>query len=214
MGLSISVGVLADLIANDEQGAQWLRESLKKVNLVLKENKLSIHVEPESIPGLASRDANWGFSYPDLHYLRRFVAYTTSVANWKPKPFPSSAAPLDDKILTCHPKFADSHLLFHSDCEGYYVPVDFPKPIIGPLEVEIPGEMIGSSQGLLRELVTIAPFLGIKLEDGRLSDAEANRIKQLIAEPNTPFFLEIEVWLALFEAASLSIEHRTAIVFG
>ena len=72
--------------------------------------------------------------------------------------------------------------------------------------------MLGSSQRLLEELVFVAPALGIRLDDGRLSDEEAERIDALIDEDDG-LYREYVSWLLLYESARLSIEHRTAIVF-
>ena len=40
MGLAVEVGMLADLMVHDTEGAEWLRESFAKVNEVLAENNL------------------------------------------------------------------------------------------------------------------------------------------------------------------------------
>ena len=40
MGLAVETGMLADLFANDPEGAEWTRESLARVNDVLAENNL------------------------------------------------------------------------------------------------------------------------------------------------------------------------------
>jgi len=79
---------------------------------------------------------------------------------------------------------------------------------------EIVGGGFGSSQRLMAELCLIAPPLGITLENGQLSDSEAQRLSDLIDDCTDPYETEIMVWLALFEAACLSIHHRTAIHFG
>jgi len=40
MGLAVEVGMLADLLEIDAEGADWLRESFDSVNAVLAEHKL------------------------------------------------------------------------------------------------------------------------------------------------------------------------------
>jgi hypothetical protein len=55
MGLAVEVGMLADLLDNDEEGAEWLRESLANANAVLTELSLPTHSEPESLPTLDDR---------------------------------------------------------------------------------------------------------------------------------------------------------------
>jgi hypothetical protein len=59
----------------------------------------------------------------------------------------------------------------------------------------------------------MAPALAINLEGEVLSDAEANKIRSDV-ESESPLWIEKAVWLTLFEAARLSIEHKTAICFG
>jgi hypothetical protein len=210
MGLAISVGLLADLIVNDEEGAAHVGESLARVNGVLAENGLPAHVEPETLGKLGSRARCRGFSCSFLHYLRRFAAHASTMPDWKPTPFPEDDDPAHDLVVVDELTLFSSHLLCHSDCEGYYVPIDFPEPIFA--DEAIPGGMLGSSQGLLRELIAVAPFLGIQLSEGKLSDAEADRINQ-VAEAAGPFWIEHMVWIALFEATRLSIQHRAAICF-
>jgi len=51
--------------------------------------------------------------------------------------------------------------------------------------------------------------MGIELTEGVLSDAEAQRINDA-AESDEGFYREYCVWIALFEAARLSIQHRSA----
>jgi len=213
MGLDIGVGALADLLAHDADSAAWIRRSLKKVNALLAKEKLPAHDEPETLPPLRSRAAICGYPYSFLHHLRRFAAHAKTKPKWKPKPFPESKDPADDPVVIDELAMLDSHLLCHSDCEGFYVPVDFPDPLFSTSKIKVPGDMLGSSQGLMRELIAVAPFLGIKLKYGVLSNAEAKRINKAVKE-DAPFWIELCVWLSLFEAARLSIEHRTAICFG
>jgi hypothetical protein len=72
--------------------------------------------------------------------------------------------------------------------------------------------MLGSSCRLLEELVFVAPALGIHLDNGKLSDEEAERIDALIEEDGG-LYREYVSWLLLYESARLSIAHKTAIVF-
>jgi hypothetical protein len=212
MGLAIEVGMLADLNVNDEEGAEWLRESLARVNEVLVENGFSPHAEPETLPIMSNRASVGSFPYSFLHYLRRVAAHVSRNADWKIATFAETDNPADDPIVTDASAMLDSHLLCHSDCEGFYVPIDFPNPIFAD-EDRIPGAMLGSSQALMRELIAVAPSLGIGLSAGRLSDEEAARIDEIV-ETEGPFWIEHMVWISLFEAARLSIEHKTAICFS
>ncbi|WP_020472579.1 hypothetical protein [Zavarzinella formosa] len=212
MGLAVSVGAIAYLNIHDQEGADGLRKSLAKANSVLVENGLPEHTEPEVLPPVKSRGAALGFPYSFPHYLRRFAAHASTKPNWKPKPFPASSDPVDDPVVIDELTMFRSHLICHSDCEGFYLPVDFAEPLFAS-ENRVPGGMLGSSQGLMRELISVAPFLDIKLSDGQLSDTEAARINET-AFADGPFRIELMVWLTLFEAARLSIKHGAAISFG
>jgi hypothetical protein len=181
------------------------------VNEILAENGLPGHVEPEALPELTSRASLESYPYTFLHYLRRFAAHASTKPNWKPTPFAETADPAEDPVVAQETAKLGSHLLCHSDCEGFYLPIDFPKPLFAD-EERLPGGMLGSSHGLLRELVAVAPVLGIALPGGKLSDAEANRING-ITEAEGPFWIELTVWISLFEAARLSIEHKSAVCF-
>jgi hypothetical protein len=178
MSLAVVFGLLADLNANDAEGASRLRAALSKVNGVLAKNALPGHTEPESLPPVHSRASIAGFPYSFLHHLRRLAAHVSADPSWKPTPFPESDDPADDPEVADQFALFQSHLLCHSDCEGFYLPIDFPRPLFAD-EKRVPGGMLGSSQGLLRELVALAPFLGIKLSRGRLLDTEADRINDI-----------------------------------
>jgi hypothetical protein len=73
--------------------------------------------------------------------------------------------------------------------------------------------MLGSSQQLMRELVLVAPALGVRLENGRLSDEEAARIDSLLEE-DEGLYRELSAWILLFECARVSVEQVTAISFS
>lgn len=105
-----------------------------------------------------------------------------------------------------------SHLICHSDTEGFYVPIPFQELVLSD-NPEVPGGgIIGSSDTLFRELVSMAPALGIALAGNELADHEAKRLSSEIENENA-LWIEKTVWFDLFEAARLSLEHDTAIVF-
>lgn len=212
MGLSIEVGLLAFRVSTEPEGAEWLREVFGRVNLLLAQHNLPAHAEPERLPPLHSRARERGFSYSFLHYLRRVAAHAAEDPDWVATPLPDGEDPARDAVLAERYYLLDSHLLCHSDSEGFYLPQDFKKVLFGEDE-KIPGGMVGSSPALLRELVRMAPALGIRLEESQLTDVEVARLTDLIAG-NAGIFRELIVWIALFEAARLSIEHGAAICFA
>jgi hypothetical protein len=216
MGLSMSVGYLAFLNREEPDDCFGLRRQLTEVNRVLRANGLPPHEEPESLPELEFRYRHVGLPYTMLHYLRRAVAHAMSHRNML-EPVEPGVDPSEDHLYDKILCSSESHLICHSDCEGYYVPVDFPEPLYDDLPDGdrhcIHGGILGSSQGVLRELLLTAPLLDIPVLQGALNDREFARIHD---EPQdaTPFWIERQVWLKFFELARLSIQFKTAIVFG
>lgn len=207
MGLAVGVGVLADLIIHDPEGADWTRRSIASLNAALQRNGQPEHVEPERFakPLFGLRRSCTSFPYSFLHYLRRAFAH---VREGRPVPDDDQLRPEHDSVVEDASTMFDSHLLCHSDAEGFYVPIDFGDPIF---DDELPGAMLGSSQGLLRELIEVAPHIGVTLDDGRPTPACEAELRAI--EDGGPLWRERLVWYALFEAATLSLEHRTLIVF-
>lgn len=215
MGLSISVGVLASNCA-DKEACAYLRRGFKEVNRLLKSNKLPLHKEPSNLPRLDYRKRSViGQPYSNLHHLRRAVAY--AIRGYTKLPDFGDADPCEDdmydRVLSCF----ESHIICHSDCEGFYVPVDFAEPLYDDLKDSDPrcivGGILGSSQGAMRELVKVAPLLGIRLKAGNVSDREFARLDTL-SHGDSSEATAVHVWLNFFEAARLSIARATAIVFG
>jgi hypothetical protein len=214
MGLAVSVGLLADLNKNDEEGAQWLRESLVRANEVLSEQDLSTHSEPETIGPLDDRSALGSFPYSFLHYLRRAYARWKLNPNAPAIPCPEGEDPTSDPAIDEVSSMMESHLLCHSDCEGFYFPIPFKDIVVDQgNQNRIVGGLLGSSYRLREELIQMAPCLGIELIEEGLSDRQADAITADV-EAQSPLWIERGVWLTLYEAARLSIQHRTAICFG
>jgi hypothetical protein len=205
MGLAIGVGVLADLLIHDEEGAGWMRKRIETLNRILEKNGLARHEEPEKVPRFKTRSVR-SFPYSFLHYLRR--AYACMIDK---KPIRTGEltdaddALIEDVTLS----LMDSHLLSHSDCEGFYVPQAFDDPIC---DNDLPGGFAGSSQKLLRELLRVAPSIGVKCKGDKLAPGEAAKLAE-IDEVNDPLWREKLVWFALFEAANFSVKHGTLLVF-
>ncbi|WP_432730346.1 hypothetical protein [Variovorax sp. W6] len=239
MGLAVCVGMLAELLEDDPESAEGFEEELAEVNRVLAAAGLPPHTEPRGPLELDSRASIDGFPYSFIHYLRRAYAHRVLSPDWVATPLADDVDPTADPKIQALLDGSESHLLCHSDAEGFYVPIDFQEVLFdgdgsdedeeeekekdeedyeaeGDADLEelngLPGGMLGSSQRLLEELVFVAPALGIRLENGKLSDEEAERIDALIDDDNG-LYREYVSWLLLYESARLSIEHRTAIVF-
>ncbi|WP_418124964.1 hypothetical protein [Variovorax sp. 160MFSha2.1] len=238
MGLAVCVGMLAELLEDDPESAEGFEEELAEINRVLAAAGLPPHTEPRGPLELDSRASIDGFPYSFIHYLRRAYAHRVLAPDWVATPLADDVDPTADPKIQALLDGSESHLLCHSDAEGFYVPIDFQEVLFdgdgsdedeeeddaqeeadeaeGDADLEelsgLPGGMLGSSQRLLEELVFVAPALGIRLENGKLSDEEAERIDALIDDDNG-LYREYVSWLLLYESARLSIEHRTAIVF-
>ncbi len=206
MGLSVCVGVLAEM--DDEEGAEWLREQMATANSVLAAHGLPPHEEPQT-PVEASRAALDGFPYSWIHTLRRAYAHCVMRPGKPLRLLRPDEDGADDPDVDRLAHELTSHLITHSDAEGLYLPIDFARVIV---DESLTGGMLGSTPRLMRELVQVAPVLGIKLHGQELSDAEADIINgELESQP--PLWRERAAWLQLYEAARLSLEHRAAIVF-
>lgn len=200
MSLTVTVGPLNNptLIGN--------------VNSVLADNDLPLYVEPENLPAGQNRADLREFPYSFLHYLRRFAAHLENRPGQKPEPVPVGEDPAQDEFVAEEEAMLSSHLICHSDCDGFFLPLDFREPMFED-DGFIIGGTVSSSYALMRELVRIAPMLGISLSDGILSDDEASRVNAIAREENHEFWIECAVWLCLFEAARLSIEYKIPICF-
>jgi hypothetical protein len=213
MGLCIEVGALRNLYNDEPEGVESFHANIEMINAALNAAGLPAHVEPEAqdLPEMKSRCTTLGYPYDFLHHLRRVVARCLDNPSWQATPLPEGEEAADDPLLRREMKAMRSHVICHSDAEGYYVPVDFEEILFLDDEDASGAGIVGSSQRVLKELVAVAPALGIALSDGRLSDAEAQRID---AETDgAPLFAERLVWLSFYEKARLSVEHRTAICF-
>jgi hypothetical protein len=130
MGLNMAVGILAD---DDDEYAEMVRADFT----VIRELLDLAGARPWDEPELDERDAAWFemWGYSGLHTVRRLAVHLAENASL-PEPRESRDA-TDDPLL--RKAYADlpgdpagpfTHLIHHSDCEGYYVPVDFEQVIV------------------------------------------------------------------------------------
>lgn len=208
MSLSISVNKLAEMKQLDEEGFAHYQQVFQQLNQLLQTHHLASFQEPVDTITENSRAPLTSFPYSWLHYLRWVdvqISHDPSI----------QIIPInDDKAISDHlqkidfTEFMDDPLINHADDEGYYVPVDSDEVLFDTEQ----DQTVGSSQQLLAVLQDIAPYLGIQLIDGELTDEEVARLSQIVTQ-HQDFYREIAVWLALFEASRLSIKYQTAIVF-
>lgn len=208
MGLEVEVGVLADLLEYDEEGADWLKDALALVNQLLAAEGSATFVEPTRLGPLPNRTGLGSLSYRELHFVRRAYSFGKEHPGEAMPALAPDANPAQDPVLNRYVGDFFCHLVNHSDSEGFFVPVDFGEILF---DDRLPGAIVGSSYRLRDELIVAAGPLGITLVDNVLSDSEADRINQanehyVTAGPQMS-------WLAHWEAARLSIEHSSAIVY-
>ena len=80
MGLSVHVGILADLKANDEEGFEGTRTVLEDLAARLAARGIERHVEPEDLADEAIQ--GWDMvGYSGLHHLRLVAARATITVN-------------------------------------------------------------------------------------------------------------------------------------
>jgi len=149
VGLNIQVGVLAELTAAGEpEGITHFRDQFARINAFLATKGIRPHHEP----GPPASPNSWStdmFGYGGVHELRRVALHLLAgngvpaasagrasedplaTAYWAEKQF---ATPTPEAMRSpSHPTpWAFRHLLMHSDCSGYYLPINFRFVLLPP----------------------------------------------------------------------------------
>src|SRR3954470_1192060 len=152
MGLAVSVDIISQMY-DDEEGIEYHRSQFRELSAELAENGVT-WAEPDAPADVKGRALLHSFGYSTLHYLRRVYALHQRGAEVTPV-LPDED--LDTELERDESYNLFSHLICHSDCDGYYVPVDFGDPLY------LDAGSVGSSQRLLRELRECAPHIGVQL---------------------------------------------------
>ncbi|HEY5451453.1 MAG TPA: hypothetical protein VIQ54_22015 [Polyangia bacterium] len=214
MSLTLGTADLARFLAEpnlDPEEIEEFKQVYADLDRFLKARGLPGHVEPETLPPFKSHCKVGSFSYRSLHQLRRARVY-----QHKDLAFVAAGDDQRDPVLTAEyesPTFT-SHLVHFSDCEGFYVPLDFEEPLYANDDEKVLGGAVGSSPRLRAELVTVAPLLAIPLADARLAPEVAAELGDYERQREHPLGGERLIWLALFEAACQSVEFKSAIRLG
>jgi hypothetical protein len=230
MGLSLSVGLLADLKENDAEGYEAFVGYFMEANKLLVAHGLPAHVEPMNAePWSASL-----YGYSGLHYLRRLAAHVDSgIGLPSPGGKDSSKDPrleayfdnvignrsgLLKRLALKHHSFRREfdHLIVHSDAEGFYMPQDFPKVLIPDDKSGIPGAMVGSVPRLLNECDRLARILEIPAHINKDSEelweaADSQGKGNAVWER---YGVESFTCVALRAACRRSLETGAAVVFA
>jgi hypothetical protein len=169
------------------------------------------------MPGLSGDVAPIAcFDYDALHFLRR--AYLLALQRLEVTPVDALGGDYEQLLEMFESTAQSSHLVWHYDHAGAYVPLDFPQPVVNDELLE-GGGPLGSSNGLLRELEFVAPAIGIDPKNPPAPPAPPTRHTAL-EEPaqtpalNGPFAREHHVWLGLHAAATRSLGQGSMIVFS
>ncbi|MEU9994380.1 hypothetical protein ACGFYP_09885 [Streptomyces sp. NPDC048370] len=170
------------------------------------------------MPGLSGDVAPIaGFDYDALHFLRR--AYLLQLCGLPVEPVGELGGDYEQLLEMFESAAQQSHLVWHYDHAGAYVPVDFPAPLSSDELLE-GGGPLGSSHGLLRELELVAPAIGIDPANPPAPPLPPERPTSLeeparpIAYDDSPFARERHVWLGLHAAATRSLGQGSMIILS
>ncbi|WOO82603.1 uncharacterized protein LOC62_04G006083 [Vanrija pseudolonga] len=209
MGLAIEVGPYGAYEAEDlDEMRPQLDADMARINTMLAGASLPPHTENQAEVEFDSQAWVSSFPYRFLHFLRA-VAYHHSLGLPLPDQLAQGYDAADDYDGA---SMLDSHLLNHSDCDGYYVPIDFDAPLV---DDEYPGVILGSSVALQRELLAVAAPLGIEVESpgGRVTADSVAALEKSSEDEEHPCWIAREVWLTLYDATRASIAAGQVIVF-
>ncbi|MGW2178447.1 hypothetical protein ACWCXX_10210 [Streptomyces sp. NPDC001732] len=158
-----------------------------------------------------------GFDYEALHFLRR--AYLLQLSGLEVTPVDELGGDYEQLLEMFEPTAQQSHLVWHYDHAGAYVPLDFAVPLSND-DLLQGGGPLGSSHGLLRELQYMAPSIGIDPANppaAPLAPVAPTALEER-ADPApydpSPFARERHVWLGLHAAATRSLAQGSMIIFS
>jgi hypothetical protein len=169
------------------------------------------------MPGLSGDVAPVAcFDYEALHFLRR--AYLLALQHLEVTPVDALGGDYEQLLEIFEGTAQTSHLVWHYDHAGAYVPLDFAHPVAND-ELLAGGGPLGSSHGLLRELEFVAPVIGIDPANPPAPPPTPTRHTALeepadAPAPTGPFAREHHVWLGLHAAATRSLGQGSMIVFS
>jgi hypothetical protein len=170
------------------------------------------------MPGLSGDVAPVaGFDYDALHFLRR--AHLLTVQGLEVTPVGELGGDYEQLLEMFETTARASHLVWHYDHAGAYVPLDFPHPVVSDDLME-GGGPLGSAHGLLRELESVAPAIGIDPRNPPpppAAPAHPTELEERLPvdwSEGGPFARERHVWLGLHLAATRALAQGSMIVFS
>lgn len=229
MGLSLCIGILADLRENDLEGYEYYSNQFELLNEYLRRIGLPIHNEPESCEIMG-----WEmYGYSGLHYLRRLAAHFDLTGNL---PEPGDNKSSNDEILNNYYRLSEErytesseklyvsaskyrfkfdHLINHSDCDGFYLPLTFENVLCPEPELELEGGTIGSSIKLLQECKLLSSLLQIpsSVDENSVELWESADAQGKSAVRWQKYGIESFTCVNLISACTKSIENKSAMIF-
>ncbi|MDH6111799.1 hypothetical protein P3T36_002113 [Kitasatospora sp. MAP12-15] len=156
------------------------------------------------------------FDYDSLHFLRR--AYLLHRTGFALTPVDALGGDYEQLLEMFESTAEHSHLVWHFDHAGAYVPIEFEIPLVDEALLSSGGPL-GSSYGLLRELQWVAPVLGIDPLDPPLPTRPLGPtgLEQPFGPPLDdvhPYARERHAWAGLYAAATRSLTQGSMVVFA
>ncbi|MFB7662664.1 hypothetical protein ACFC1R_01785 [Kitasatospora sp. NPDC056138] len=193
------------------------RDDLRRYNLALTAQGLPEVPVYEHMPGITGDvEPVAAFDYNSLHFLRR--AYLLGLTGFEITPVDELGGDYEQLLEMFESTAEQSHLVWHFDHAGAYVPIDFLLPVVAENLLESGGPL-GSSQGLLRELQAVAPVLGIDVYNppAPTRPLGPTGLEQPFGPPLDdlhPYARERHAWAGLYAAATRSVTQGSMIVFA
>jgi hypothetical protein len=238
MGLDIAVGWLASRVREGNDLAE-LKRPFDLLNEVLVEAGMAPHHEPlDMLEDQIFEAQMWG--YGGLHAIRRLAAYHVLKRRLPPQ-LEDDADASEDPVLAklyreherrhgngrkgwlakwlspSRPKPRFQHLLWHSDCEGFYLPRAFPDVIIDEAtpQREGLGTMVGSAASLLEECQILAGLIDLPAT----IDPEDDQLWEAAESPSTDgplwtrYGVEAFGLARLIQGCELALKHNAVLMF-
>jgi hypothetical protein len=214
-----TIGILVDMLQLRRKGEEEAYDDYKQefaaINRTLRKLDLPEHSEPEDIPV-------WTFdlgTVRGLHALRRVAAHLDKFGELPP---PRREDGGRDPVVQEYYDHAEhnprkfDHLVMHSDCEGYYLPVEFSRVIYSRKGLDVPYHMIGSSHRLLAECRELGKAMRVppRLSASKIREHWRTAEEAEPKEKWHPYDVEAYVCVTLMRAAKRSIEVGAAIWFS
>ncbi|MDY0814597.1 hypothetical protein [Kitasatospora purpeofusca] len=193
------------------------RDDLALYNRVLADNGLPEMPVYRYVPGLSGAvEPIAAFDYDSLHFLRR--AYLLGLTGLDITPVDALGGDYEQLLEMFESSAEQSHLVWHFDHAGAYVPIEFAAPLVEE-SLLASGGPLGSSHGLLRELQAVAPALGIDPLDppAPTRPLGPTGLEQPFGPPLDdlhPFARERHAWAGLYSAATRSLHQGSMVVFA